>query len=60
MLRWFRKKKGRQTVIHIPFSIARLVMNKHIRELKLLHRIRILATMGNYSPAHLRYMGAGD
>jgi len=35
-------------------------MNKHIRKLELLHRIRILATMGNYSPVHLRYMDAGD
>jgi len=35
-------------------------MNKHIRKLKLLHRIRILATMNNYSPRHLRYMDVGD
>lgn len=35
-------------------------MNKHIRKLELLHRIRNLATMDNYSPELLRYMDAGD
>jgi hypothetical protein len=35
-------------------------MNKHIRKLELLHRIKNLAIMDNYSPRHLRYMDAGD
>jgi hypothetical protein len=60
MSRRLPKKKGRQAVIHIPFSEARVVMNKHIRKLELLHRITILATMNNYSPRLLRYMDAGD
>jgi len=54
------KKKGRQAVIHIPFSEARLVVSKHIRKLGLLQRIRNLATMNNYSRRLLRYMDAGD